>query len=282
MVSSLVSIIKDMRQSLEMAGGSVGFTAIFLAGVIGLWYGKFEKKSERVFLFWYSLLALITVINPIYIKAVRGALPQLYFNNYYLWILPLIPVIIYSCASAVKKLGSIKMKIFFVLALLSLLILASTTSFTVANMNILERIEAREIKDGVVNYLSYSLDNSGAESTLIWGESEVMERARQLDGRIHTLYGKDKWQEDGWDDKVFDELDLAYEIIKTAPIMQDKLLELAIKYNCDYIILSKESFDNMNMSSPDCIGDYALLYSDGKYLVYCKDFITYVDGENAF
>ena len=44
----MVSIIGDMRRALEMAGGSVGFTAIFLAGVIGLWYGKFEKKAERV------------------------------------------------------------------------------------------------------------------------------------------------------------------------------------------------------------------------------------------
>ena len=187
----MVSIIGDMRRALEMAGGSVGFTAIFLAGVIGLWYGKFEKKAERVFLFWYSLLALLTVINPIYIKAVRGALPQLYYNNYYLWILPLIPVIIYSCASAVKRLGSIKMKIFFIIALLALLVLASTTSFTASDMNVLERMEAKERKDGVIRYIAYSLDNKEADSCLIWGESEVMERARQLDGRIHTLYGKD-------------------------------------------------------------------------------------------
>ncbi len=267
----MVSIIGDMRRALEMAGGSVGFTAIFLAGVIGLWYGKFEKRAERVFLFWYSLLALLTVINPIYIKAVRGALPQLYYNNYYLWILPLIPVIIYSCASAVKRLGSIKMKIFFIIALLALLVLASTTSFTASDMNVLERMEAKERKDGVIRYIAYSLDNKEADSCLIWGESEVMERARQLDGRIHTLYGKDKWQQDGWDDKVFDELDLAYEIIKTAPIMQDKLLELAIKYDCDYIILSKEGFDNMDMKVPENLGKYILEYSDGVYVVYCKE-----------
>ena len=92
-------IIDDMQHSLEMAGGSVGFTALFLAGVIGLWYGKFEKKAERVFLFWYALLTLVTVINPIYIKAVRGALPELYFNNYYLWILPSVPVL-FSCEPA--------------------------------------------------------------------------------------------------------------------------------------------------------------------------------------
>ena len=53
--------------------------------------------------------------------------------------------------------------------------------------------------------------------------------------------------------------------------MQDKLLELAIKYDCDYIILSKEGFDNMDMKVPENLGKYILEYSDGVYVVYCKE-----------
>lgn len=264
----MASIIDDMQHSLEMAGGSVGFTALFLAGVIGLWYGKFEKKAERIFLFWYALLTLVTVINPIYIKAVRGALPELYYNNYYLWILPSIPVLIYSCASAARRLGNTRMKIFFVLALLALLVLAATTSYSQSSMSILNKIEANDKRDGVVEYLSLAIDEREEQSCLIWGEPEIMERARQIDGRICTLYGKDRWQSNGYDDKVFDEYDLAYETIKTAPIMQDKVASLAIKYGCDYIILLKSGFDNVEMDVPDSIGTYVLEYSDGMYLIY--------------
>lgn len=261
-------IIDDMQHSLEMAGGSVGFTALFLAGVIGLWYGKFEKKPERVFLFWYALVTLVTVINPIYIKVVRGALPELYFNNYYLWILPSIPVIIYSCSSAVRRLKNTRMKIFFVLALLALLVLAATTSYSQSSMSILSTVEANDKRDGVIEYISLALDDDNKNRCLIWGEPEIMERARQIDGRICTLYGKDRWQSDGYDDKVFDEYDLAYETMKTAPIMQDKVASLAIKYGCDYIIIMKSNFDNVEMEVPDSIGTYVLEYSDGMYLIY--------------
>jgi len=264
----MATIISDMQHALEMAGGSVGFTALFLAGVIGLWYGKFEKKPERVFLFWYALVTLVTVINPLYIKVVRRVLPQFYFNNYYLWILPSVPVIIYSSASAIRRLESVRKKAFFVLALVALLVLAATTSYSQNDMTVLNAVEVNDKKDGVIDYISLAMDDLGMESCLIWGEPDVMERARQLDGRIMTLYGKDMWQSDGWDDKVFDEYDLAYETIKTAPIMQDKVKELAIKYGCDYIIILKSSFDNMEMTVPDSIGKYYLEYSDGMYLIY--------------
>ncbi|MDE6712370.1 MAG: hypothetical protein K2K20_01360, partial [Lachnospiraceae bacterium] len=87
-------LINSMQSALELAGGSPGLTALFLAGLIALWNQKFRGDQQNGNLFWYGALALFVVISPVFLMLVSEHLPELTTDHMMLWILPVVPVIL--------------------------------------------------------------------------------------------------------------------------------------------------------------------------------------------
>lgn len=265
------SMIDEMQSALGMAGGSAGFTALLLTGLVALWYEKYEKKTELGVLFWYALITLIVVINPVTIHVVMRYMPGLYNSNVYLWIIPTVPVILYSAGKAGSSLETLHKRVFFVIGMGAIVLLAATTSYSMVKVNMAEEQYIQSDKKDILQYIDENLQRHEYEYCLIWAEDAVMEHARLTNGRIRTLYGKDMWQCVGAvsDNSAYDtELREAYEYMQDAPLHQEEISEIAKKYGCNYIIISEESFEKDGVAIPEVLGAYYLEYSDNTYLMY--------------
>ena len=265
-------IIDGMRSALENVGGSIGLTALFLAGLIALWYTKHNNKKEIGFLFWYALISLIVVIEPLYGVFADSILPGLVNHDVYLWIVPTIPVILYTGVHAVTMLENIAKKIVFVFGLLGILILAATTSYSQSNVQFGREYYDERCTD-VLNYLCEDMERNEAEEILIWGDEMIMETARFVDGRICTVYGKDLWDAEtaAITGKVYDEnMNYGYWLINNIPGNEDEADEFACQYGCDYIVVDEDEYDEADTPIPETIGQYYLEYTDQDYLVYIR------------
>jgi len=243
----MASAVNGMQQALEMAGGSVGFTALFLAGMLSLWYSKYENKPETGYLFWYALIMLIILINPFYIAFINRYAPSLAKNNIFLWILPVVPVIICCAVRAVGILENWQKKIMFAVGLVALLVLAAATSYSASNVSIRKNSNSTEAERQVFEYLSAELEASGASGFLIWGENTIMESARIYDGRFRLIYGKDMWMSDCLaltGTQYSDELVMAYNGMNSELIEVNVLLDIAYSYGCDAVVLYSEKIEN--------------------------------------
>ena len=127
-------IIGDIRLSFEAAGPSAGFSGLFLAGLISLWYSSYEAESERsderslknrqtyeyIFLFAVVLSALL--VSP------AGMMLKDYMPVY-LWLMPYTPLVLCVAASAFMNVNNRKSQLILFAAFSALLMLAGASGF---------------------------------------------------------------------------------------------------------------------------------------------------------
>ena len=275
----MAKIIDEIQYSLEMAGGSVGLTALLLAGILTIWYNKHESHTEVNCLFWYALLSLVTVVNPLYINLVKNEFPSLYHNNIYLWILPIVPVILYQGVIGTVSLKTMVKKVVFGVALIGILILAAATSYSQSSMSVADKTYIESKRKDIFNYISDSMESED-DRVLIWGDKEVMEDARIYDGRIITLYGKTLWEkfeenkEIGENGNIEDYIDsdekyaYEYNLMENPAVYIEEISERAYASSCDFIIIDENKFNEAGIPVPEVVGNYYLEYTDNTYLLY--------------
>ena len=241
------AVIGNMQEALEMAGGSAGFSALFMAGLLSLWYGKYEDREESGYMFWYAIIMLIIAVNPLYIMFIRKFSPSLAFNNIFLWIMPVVPVVVACGVKAVGLLKNLGKKVMFFLGLVGLLLLAGATSYSTATFELKGDSSSDENMNNVFSFIGRYIDENGLESVVIWGENEIIQNARSVDGRILLVYGKDMWMEgclaltgNSFGDKQINAFGLINEEI---PAMAD-LYETAAAFPCDLVVLGTERYNN--------------------------------------
>lgn len=248
-------LIDDMRSSLEMVGGSVGMTALFLAGLIALWYAKNEMKKETASLFWYALVSLIIVIDPFYYLFVERFVPGLLVDNRYLWIVLTIPVTLFSGVDSISMLKDTPKKIMFSVGLVIVLILAATTSYNRSSVNIGSSFISEENRE-VFDYVCTLADKSEDGTVCIWADDDMMVHARRYDGRLCTIYGRNDVDEK------------AEKLLEEAPGHETELASLAYEYGCDCVIVSRVLYEEAKIVPPDSMGKYYLEYYGTDYLIY--------------
>lgn len=271
----MAEIINEMQHSLEMAGGSVGLTALLLAGILALWYNKHESRIEVNCLFIYALITLIAVISPVYIKLITDYFPSLYKNNIYLWILPIVPVILYPGVIGTVSLKTLRKKLVFGIGLIAILILAAATSYSQSSVNVTDKTYIENKRKDLFNYISRTMQSED-DRVLIWGDRDVMEDARIYDGRINTLYGKTLWEnyevdsDLGFDSSDFEEAmyGYEYELMENPAVNIETISKRAYAYGCNYIIIPENEFFEANIPVPEVVGNYYLEYTDNTYLLY--------------
>lgn len=267
--------INDMQMLLANAGGSAGLTALFIAGFFALWYGRYNGRKEVNYLFWYALITLLLVINPMYYYLVEKIMPGALRETVYSWILPATPVILYSGIVAMSSLNSKSKRLLFAIGLMAILVLASTTSFspsaiTLANSGEYIDENLKSIYDKVLVYK----DNKDLDTITIVGPDKVIENARIYTDDIYTLYGKDIWCNDLGSNitQIYSSnVQNIHNEMNAPQYYYYDIGKRAYEEDCDVIIFATDSFINYSIEIPDVIGDmYYLAYERNDYLMYIK------------
>lgn len=269
------SMIHDMKSALEMAGGNVGFTALFLAGLFALWNSKYRSKSITGNLFWYALMVLVLIISPIYQELAMKFLPELMRDNMFLWILPTAPVILYVAVAAIEYGQGKWNQVFLVIGMVALLVLAAMTSYTQSDRQVIENNHYMpDAEYEVILQLDNYREEMHEDTILIWGAAEVMQYARMYSGRLYTLYGKDLWlgtinsqMHQIYENWYYS----AYAWMENPAEYLEEIGGLAAEQNCDVLVLSRDSLKMKDADLIDVIGeDYYLYYIGDQYLVYAR------------
>lgn len=267
------SVIDSMQTSLSLAGGSVGITALFIAGLISLWQVKFADNHEAGTLFWYAIASLVVIISPLYTWCIKKWLPDLTWSNMYLWILPVTPVVLYTGVLASSMLKNGSKKIMFAIGLIGLLFLATASSYKPGSVKFMssEGFIADEDEEifGIVE--EYRLKHD-MKQVLIWGSDMLMANARLYSGNISTIYGKEMWlgyEETGFNTAYEPWAYEAFNLMKQPADNLDRIGELGFENSVDVIIIDLSLIDSDDMMIPETIGDhYYLEFENHNYAIY--------------
>lgn len=268
-------LINSMQSALELAGGSPGLTALFLAGLIALWNQKFRGDQQYGNLFWYGAIALFVVISPFFLMLVSEFLPELATDYMMLWILPVAPVILITGVYAFSFQRTKKERILFLAAFLAIMLLAGTTAYTRNQYKIIENAEY--IPDSELEMIlkveEYRQQN-GMETVLLWAPQDIMKYARVYSGNIYLLYGKDLWlgSMDSQMHQIYEEWQKeAYIYMENAPLYLEEIAEVADTRGCDVLMFSREVFDMYQTELPEYLGEGQYVYDESG-----RDYILYV------
>lgn len=274
-------LINSMQSALELAGGSPGLTALFLAGLIALWNQKFRGDQQNGNLFWYGAIALFMVISPFFLMLVSEFLPELTTDHMMLWILPVVPVILITGVNAYSFQRTKKERILFLAAFLAIILLAGTTAYTRNKYKIIENAEY--IPDSELEMIlkveEYRQQNE-METVLLWAPQDIIQYARVYSGDIYLLYGKDLWlgSMDSQMHQIYEEWQReAYIYMENAPLYLEKIVEVADTRGCDALIFSREVFEMYETELPEDLGE-------GRYVNEGsgRDYILYVRSRNVY
>lgn len=274
-------LINSMQSALELAGGSPGLTALFLAGLIALWNQKFRGDQQNGNLFWYGAIALFMVISPFFLMLVSEFLPELTTDHMMLWILPVVPVILITGVNAYSFQRTKKERILFLAAFLAIMLLAGTTAYTRNKYKIIENAEY--IPDSELEMIlkveEYRQQNE-METVLLWAPQDIIQYARVYSGDIYLLYGKDLWlgSMDSQMHQIYEEWQReAYIYMENAPLYLEKIVEVADTRGCDALIFSRDIFEMYETELPEYLGE-------GRYVNEGsgRDYILYVRSRNVY
>lgn len=274
-------LIGSMQSALELAGGSPGLTALFLAGLIALWNQKFRGDQQNGNLFWYGAIALFMVISPFFLMLVSEFLPELTTDHMMLWILPVVPVILITGVNAYSFQRTKKERILFLAAFLAIMLLAGTTAYTRNKYKIIENAEY--IPDSELEMIlkveEYRQQNE-METVLLWAPQDIIQYARVYSGDIYLLYGKDLWlgSMDSQMHQIYEEWQReAYIYMENAPLYLEEIAEVADTRGCDVLIFSREVFEMYETELPEYLGE-------GRYVNEGsgRDYILYVRSQNVY
>lgn len=270
-------IIGLMQDTLEVAGGNAGYTALFLAGIVALWHGKFQNKTGCGYLFWYAIVLLLLTISPLRVFMIQNYFPEMLWNECFLWILPVAPVIMFLGVASYEKVTIVREKVLLVIGMVALLLLAGAGSYGGKGIALAENsayIPAQEHE--ILSRLEYYMDTQEKETVYLWADATVMEYAAIMPERILMPYGKDLWLGiiDTQMHQIYNEWHYTlYEQMQNAAYYETEIVNSALAMGCDVLILAKESYTAAGAEMPVQLGETYYLYGES------ADYVMYVCGE---
>ncbi|MBO6298369.1 MAG: hypothetical protein J6N53_05935 [Lachnospiraceae bacterium] len=268
------TMLDAIRNAFTLAGGTPGLSALFLAGLLALWYAKNEQKKDTELLFRYALIVLLVIISPPYLYLVGRFFTGFALDGMYLWLLPLTPVMLKVFSDAAVAARALSHRFIFGLSAAALLLLAGTSSFQPESF---QRVDNAyyipEAELHTLEYISRIRNERGQEEILIWGPERLMEYARRYDGGLILVYGRDLWE--GTPDpemhQIYEDLDYnALLAMQNETLFLDIMGESAERYGCDLLILDKGPFYEEKQPWPKRIGQYVLQDMVENELIYTK------------
>lgn len=269
------AIISQLQSATSLACGGVGIAALFVAGVIALWYNKFSSGKSAGFLFWFAIISLVFVINPWYIRFIKSNFTDMKVDNVYMWIVPTAPVVLYAGVICTTSNVAKRRKIIFYLGLVAIVILAAMSSFTVKQVRFSKDVYGCPQKEEkVFDKIEEYMKAKGKKSLLIWGPEEIIKDSRVYYSNLRTLYGADLWvgNTESQICQPYKEWSYAAYIYMDAPATHiAEIAEAGYTSKCDIIVLDSHDFDKHEVEKPESLYDrFYLIYEDKNYLIYCR------------
>lgn len=269
--------IDVMQSALEFVGGSPGIAALYLAGLLALWYLKYNEQVESGGLFWYATIALIMVINPGVIQLEAILFPQLSASATLLWILPVVQVLLLTGIEAYPFRKGKKEKTLFLLGVCVMLVLAGTTAYNGDAPHWLENSEyiPSDELEILIEIEAYRCQEQ-EDTVLLWADKDITSYARVYSGNIYQLYGKDLWlgPVDMQLHQIYEDWQAeAYRMMQDPETDLTELAQLAELYQCDVLVFSKEVFCESPYFATDYLGEtsYLRYLTTEKYVMYILD-----------
>lgn len=269
-------VIGFMQDTLEVAGGNAGYTALFLAGIVALWHGKFQNKTESGYLFWYAIVLLLLTISPVRGFLIQNFFPEMLWNTCFLWILPIAPVIMFLGVASYEKVKNVREKVLLLIGMVALLLLAGAGSYGGTEISPTENsayIPAEEYE--ILSRLEYYMDTQEKETVFLWADAAVMEYAAIVPERIRMPYGKDLWLGiiDTQMHQIYNEWHYTlYEQMQNPSYYETEIVNSALAMGCDILILAKDSYAQNGEEIPGQLGESYYLYGES------ADYVMYVYG----
>lgn len=266
-------ILNEIQNATVSSCGSVGITALFVAGLVALWYNKFRSKGRSGFLFWYALISLIVVIGPLYSSFIDRFFADMKTDNVYMWIMPTAPVVLYAGVICATTNVAKKRKVPFYTGLIVVVILAAMTSFKAQSVKAsLKTYNISGEQEDVFDYIKTVRDSKDMEHITVWGPEEIMKNARIYDAGFRTIYGADMW-EGATESQVCQPYSkwqcMAYIVMHDPATHIPAIAELGYNNNCDIVVMDIHDFEKKDVEVEEVLyGKYILVYENKDYLVY--------------
>lgn len=235
--------------------GSGLVVILFLAAILYLFFNE-KRKSLRILFIYLPVLVLLLYFNPLFYQifyAVAGS--EIYFRV--LWLLPITPVLAYTCISIYGRLGE-KQKL-PVLALM--LVLLALCGRLVYSNPLFSRAENKyHVPDYVVEICD-AIEVEGREVMAVFPK-EFLLYVRQYSPVVCMPYGRDG---------IIYQGNAFYNLMESGTIPVDELVQYARSAHCHYIILDQEDVLVGNLLDYD----YEVFDQIGEYIIY-RDTMMYI------
>ncbi|MBR1470892.1 MAG: hypothetical protein IJ600_04535 [Lachnospiraceae bacterium] len=268
------NMLEAIQHAFTLAGGTPGLSALFLAGLIALWYGKEGQKNDTRMLFHYALVMLLVIISPPYLYLTGRFFQGYTIDKMYLWLLPLTPVLLKVFSDATGALKKLHHRVLFVLAAAALLLLAGTTSYSAEGWKLTENSSyIPEETLSVLKRLQGIRREKGKEEILVWAPQDIMDYGRRYEGGLLFVYGRDLWLGpiDSEMHQIYDQTaHEAYAAMEDAVAHTKEIGKIAEAYQCDILVVSKERFYEEEQPWPRLYGNYVLREILEENLIYMQ------------
>ncbi len=273
-MNGMQTMLEAIRNAFTLAGGTPGLSALFLAGLIALWYAKTGQKKDTELLFRYALVVLLVIISPPYLYLVGRFFTGYAVDSMYLWLLPLTPVVLKVFSDAAGAARAVRHRIVFVLSAAALLLLAGTSSFQPESWRMVENhyyIPQETLT--VLQRLRQIREERELEQMVIWGPDQLMEYARIYDDGLILVYGRDIWE--GSPDSEMHQIYEAQEVnaafaMEQMPMFLESMGDMAEQMGCELLILDKTPFYEQQEPWPRLLGNYVLQETVENEIIYTR------------
>lgn len=229
-----------MRQTLETEGAAGKYLGLYCLSLFILWMlqqdSEAAQEREKVLIGYGALSLLFMLFPPVvwFISVKAGAVEEM---GDFLLLLPLLPVIAYTCTRLCLSQQTVRRKWLCVLST-ALVIALSGTVIPYHAPALKSKYADKHVREAIAAVSSQKEILS--EPVVLLGQQEIMEDARRFDGEIRLLYGKDMWMAeantavaDGYpQDYVY-----IYERMKTDYQYPAEMARLAGRFGCNVLVL---------------------------------------------
>ena len=237
-----------------MGGGTI--LILYLAAVLFLFL-KEKRKPIRILFLYLPALVLLLFFDPLFAWLFEKLLErEIYFRM--LWLVPMTPTLAYSAVCLCRESRG-KRRLFLAGAAAALILVSGTLVY---RNPLFSRADNPEHVPWEVEEICDRIRLEGREVRAVF-PVEFLTYVRQYSDVIHMPYGRDAF--------TYSPAGDLYEEMNRKRIDVEKVSELAKKYECHYVILSRDKILDGRMEDHD----YVYFGTVGEYLIYMDTTMDY-------
>ncbi|MEI8198966.1 MAG: hypothetical protein WCG21_02805 [Eubacteriales bacterium] len=260
MLELMKSTLKQIIASYTQYFGVGSYMLLYISSLIYI-YATEKKKIIRDLLFYYPLLVLAVIFNPLIAYVIMKFIEnQVYWRMF--WILLLTIIIAYAATMIVQRISRNYGKVVVTLFIIIIMILGGKFIFTPANYSTSFNwyklpVQTIEVCNIIEN------DSNTKIRVVVPADLEVS--VRQYDANIQMPYGRDGYDNTG----ALSETGRAFHSLMQDSVLNVELISSYMRgFECNYIVIKKTTVLSENLE----ISGYKFVASTDSYNIYRFDY----------